>query len=344
MRLLSLQAVARGADGILFFQWRQSLAGAEKFHGAMVQHGAAPEKSRVYGEVRGLGADLKKLEPVVGSLIRSRVAVVADWQAWWALELPSKPAQFDYLASVAQFHQYGYERNLAVDFVEPGADLGGYAFVIAPTLYLLREKDARNLDRYVRAGGTLLATCFTGIVDENERIVPGGYPGFLRETLGLWIEEWWPLGLDETREVKFVRRKTPLLGRRWSEVIHPEGSEVLATFDEGHLQGRPALTRHSHGKGNAYYLGTQLGDANLAAILDPICGELGLQPPINAPPGIEVTLREKGDRSFLFLLNHNGNAVRVPLGKRSGRELLSGQAAKNSWLLPARDAAVLELH
>ena len=344
MRLQSLQAVARGADGVLFFQWRQSRAGAEKFHGAMVQHGAAPEKSRVYTEVRALGADLKKLEPVVGSLIRARVAVIADWQAWWALELPSKPAEFDYIASLAQFHQYFYERNLAVDFVEPGAKLGGYALVIAPTLYLLRKADAQNLDRYVRAGGALLATCFTGIVDENEHIVPGGYPGYLRETLGLWVGEWWPLGLDETRKIKLGRRQTPFIGRRWSEVIHPDGAEVLATFDEGHLQGLPAFTRHALGKGTAFYLGTRLDDAGLAAILGGIGGELGLKAPINAPPGIEVTLREKDGTSFLFLLNHTGKAVRLPLGQHSGRELLSGRTAKTAWLLPARDVVVIELH
>jgi len=343
MRLQSLQAIARGADGILFFQWRQSLAGAEKFHGAMVQHGPAPEKSRVYREVRGLGADLKKLEPVVGSLVRSRVAVIADWQAWWALEQPSKPAEFDYLAALSQIHQYFYERNLAVDFVEPGAALGEYAFVVAPTLYLLRQKDAQHLDRYVRSGGTLLATCFTGIVDENERIVPGGYPGYLRETLGLWVEEWWPLGLDETRKVKLGHRKVPLLGRRWSEVIHPEGAEVLATFDEGHLQGSPAFTRRSRGKGNAFYLGTQLADSDLAAILDPICRKLDLRPPLKAPPGVEITVRDKGKRRFLFLLNHNNKPVRVPLGKMAGRELLSGKKTQTSWLLPAYEVAVLEL-
>src|SRR2546430_7548557 len=45
MRLWSYQAVARGADGVMFFQWRQSRAGAEKHHSAMVPHGPVESSS-----------------------------------------------------------------------------------------------------------------------------------------------------------------------------------------------------------------------------------------------------------------------------------------------------------
>lgn len=37
-RLWSLQTVARGADAVCYFQWRQSRQGAEKFHSGMVGH------------------------------------------------------------------------------------------------------------------------------------------------------------------------------------------------------------------------------------------------------------------------------------------------------------------
>ncbi len=39
MRLGSYQAVARGADAVMFFQWRASRAGAEQYHSAMIGHG-----------------------------------------------------------------------------------------------------------------------------------------------------------------------------------------------------------------------------------------------------------------------------------------------------------------
>ena len=340
MRLWSLQAVARGGDGVLFFQWRQSLAGAEKFHGAMIEHAPA-EKCRVFREVCELGADLKKLKPVSGSLIRSRVAVILDWHTWWALELPSKPAELNYVTPVMQFHRYCFERNIAIDFVEPSSDLSGYALVIAPRLYLLGKNHAKNLDTYVRKGGTLLATFFTGIVDENERVVAGGYPAYLRKTLGLWVEEWWPLDEHERRIVQLG--STSLEARRWSEVIHLEGAESLATFNEGYLKGRPALTTNRRGRGNALYLATELDDTGLAVILDSICKKLGVKAPLDVPPGVEVTLRENGKQRFLFVLNHNNNPVRILLGKQTGCELLSGENAKISLALPQHEVAVIAL-
>ena len=135
----------------------------------MVQHAPA-EKSRVYREVSALGAELKRLQPLVGSLVKARAAIIFDWEAWWALELPSKPAALNYVNSAVQFHRYFYEKNIAIDFVPPHADLSPYAVVVAPTLYLLTKKDALNLERYVTRGGNLIVTFFSGIVNENETI------------------------------------------------------------------------------------------------------------------------------------------------------------------------------
>jgi beta-galactosidase len=70
MRAQSLQAVGRGADGVMFFQWRQSVRGAERFHSGMVPH--AGTDTRVWREIEGLGADLARLEPLIGTTGDSR--------------------------------------------------------------------------------------------------------------------------------------------------------------------------------------------------------------------------------------------------------------------------------
>ncbi len=340
MRLQSLQAVARGSDGVLFFQWRQSVRGAEKFHGAMVQH-APPTQSRVFREVCELGAELKKLAPVTGSLVRSRVAIVIDWAAWWALELPSKPTDLRYEDAIHQFHRYFYKRNLAVDFVAPGADLQAYAVVVAPQLYLLTKEDAKNLDAFVRGGGTLLTNFFSGIVDEKEQIIAGGYPAHLRKTLGLWVEEWFPLAEKETRKVRIGKNK--LQGRTWSEVIHPEGAEVLATFGDGPVRDLPAITRHARGKGQALYLATRLDDNDLAEWMDDLLAPFDLRPPLTAPSGVEVAVREKGEERFLFLLNHRDKPAQLNLAEHNGIDLLTGQPVSAKLVLPPLGVAVVAL-
>ena len=46
---------------------------------------------------------------------------------------------------------------------------------------------------YVRAGGHVLVTYFSGIVDEHDHVWLGGYPGALRDLLGVRVEEFAPL-------------------------------------------------------------------------------------------------------------------------------------------------------
>ncbi|MFH5879322.1 beta-galactosidase [Arthrobacter sp. NA-172] len=98
MRALSYQSIARGADGILFFQWRQSSIGAEKFHSGMVPH--AGTNSRVWREVERLGAELTTLADVMGTKTQAQAAIVFDWDSWWAIEQRGMPAESSYLSLV----------------------------------------------------------------------------------------------------------------------------------------------------------------------------------------------------------------------------------------------------
>lgn len=343
MRLWSLQAVARGADGVMFFQWRAAQGGAEKFHGAIVPH-VGVEESRVFREAKALGAELKKLAPVTGSMVRSRAAIVIDWSAWWAVELDSRPGRINYAATIAEFHRYFFERNIPVDFVPPGGDLAGYDLAVAPALYLLSQADAANLERFVHRGGVLLATYFSGIVDENERIVLGGYPGDLRKTLGLWVEEWSPMMENENNRVRFADRKSQSKQcKHWCEVLHLEGAKPLAVFTQDFFAGRAAYTVNAFGQGAAYYLATQLVPKDRDRVLDQICARAGVRAILAAPEHVEVTLRENEQGRFLFLLNHNTEPVTVTLGKLSGVDLLSGQRIVRAAKLPGLGARVVAL-
>lgn len=344
MRLQSLQAVARGADGVMFFQWRASLSGAEKYHSAMVPH-VDPERSRIHAEVRQVGAELKKLAAVTGSVVKARVAIVMDWPAWWALELEARPIALNYMTTLHAVHRAFYAQNHAVDFVHPEADLSGYALVIAPVLYLLTQKGADNLTAFARNGGTLFATYATGIVNENDRVVPGGYPGLLRDTLGLWVEEWAPLGDRFTNTLRFVGKTSAALAcREWTEFVHAESAEVLATFTGDVVAGRPALTSNRVGKGRSLYLATGLETAGWDALATRLAAEAGVAPILAAPAEVEVSLRESDDGArHLFVLNHRHDAVRVSLGSLRGTDLLADRPVSRVLALPALGAAVVRL-
>lgn len=340
MRLWSLQTVARGGDGVMFFQWRASKGGAEKYHASLVQH-SGPANNRVWREVCALGDELAKLKAVAGTTIQPRVAIAIDWHAWWALELPSKPAGISYPETVLRFHQWFFERNIPVDFVHPAGDLSGFDLVVAPALYLLDEVASSNLKDFVAEGGRLLASYLTGIVDENEQVYLGGYPGCLRDVLGLSIEEFAPY--PENRRNGLILDGTRHQARYWCDIIHLEGATALATFSDDYFAGSAAATHHDWGEGRAYYLGTHPDDAGLDQLLKRICADAKVVPILETPAEVEVTLRESADRRFLFLLNHRDEAVTVPLAGFSGQDLISGEHRKGEIKLEAMDVRVIAL-
>jgi beta-galactosidase len=341
MRLWSYQALARGADGIMFFQWRQSRAGAEKFHSAMVPHGPI-ETSPVWRDMKTMGAELARLDAVGDTRTRAEVAILFDWDSWWALELPSKPStavrQID---QVEALYRPLYEANVTVDFARPQDDLSNYRLVIAPSLYLVTDEAAANVERFVRGGGVLVMTFFSGIVDEFEHIRLGGYPKPFADLLGVSVVDFYPLGAGDEVGLRFADG-TVGRGSVWSEEIEPRGAETIATFADGVVGGRPAITSNAFGKGTAIYVGTRPDPAALSRVLISACETAGAADGASTPRSVEVVRRAGKGKSILFLLNHRDVAVDVPVAE-AGRNLVDGAEVHRGLIrLQPRGVAVIE--
>ncbi|HLO32202.1 MAG TPA: beta-galactosidase [Anaerolineales bacterium] len=339
MRLGSVQALARGADGIMFFQWRASLAGAEKFHSGMLPH--AGTGSRVWREIKGLGAELRKIDELRSSRVEAEVAILFDWENWWALELPGKPSIDLQLYPLLQtLYAEFYRRNITVDFAPPDADLSRYRLIIAPSLYLVSDAAMQNLERYVARGGTLLMTYFSGIVDPNEHIRPGGYPEPLRRLFGLWIEEFAAYAEGQTNLVE-TSDGQQFTCHMWSDVIRPTGAEVLASYRSGYFAKSPAITRQPFRSGVSYYLGTSLESNGLAWLLEHVCEDAGIKS-VDLPAGVEITRRTNGAQTWLFVLNHSDTEVQIDLD-RAQFDLISDTEVGGKLSLKAKDVAILRL-
>nr|BFD88982.1 beta-galactosidase [Kitasatospora sp. Xyl93] len=328
----SLAHIARGSEGALFFQWRQSRAGAEQWHSAMVPH-AGPD-SRVFREVTATGEAVARLGELAGSTVRAEVAVLHDSDAWWAMTVDGLPSpELDYYAALRRAHRALWDAGRTVDFAHPGHDLGRYRLVIAPALFLLSDVSAHNLRRYVAGGGTLLVQHFSGVVDENLRSRLGGYPAApLREALGIRSEEYRPLRRDEVITLSDGSTATA-----WSESLRSEGAEALAAYTHGPLDGSPALTRHAFGSGHGWYLSTRLDDAGYATLVERLLAEAGTAPDLpGLPPGVEAVTRHAPDgRAWHLLINHRPEAVPLP---QPGHDLLTGTTLGE---LPPDGCAVL---
>jgi beta-galactosidase len=313
-RLWSLQAVARGADGVLHFQWRASQQGAERTHGAMVPH-AGPD-SRVFREICALGAELGGLGDVLGTRVHADAALLHDWDAWRAVELDHQPhSGFRYLDRMREYYTPLWQANVTVDFARPEADLSAYKLVVAPNLYQVTDAAAANLVRYVHGGGRLVLGPFSGVSDPDERIRLGGYPAPFRELLGLRVEEYWPLP-DEPMTVASAELGD-FTARSWAEWLTTDGATPLAAYTSGPLAGIPAVLRHAYGRGVAWYVATLPEPAALARLLAAACADAGAEPVLpDLPPGVEAVRR--GDK--VFMLDHRNLTVEIRPADTSATE------------------------
>ncbi len=339
MRLGSYQAMARGSSGLMFFQWRASLSGSEKFHSAMIPH--AGEESRGWRETKALGGEVARLDGLLASRVQAEVAILFDWENWWALEQESKPSNdLKLLPQITALYTELFRRNITVDFAHPGDDLSHYRLVIGPHLYLLGNIGAENIERYVKQGGIFLMTFFSGIVDENDRVRAGGYPAQFRDLLGLWIEEFVPYGESQTNVVK-TSDGHEFTCDFWSDIIHLTSAEALASYQCDYFAGAPAVTVQRYGQGLSYYLGTNLREEGLAWLLERLCSDAGVRPALNAPQGVEVTRRVDGKRTWVFVLNHLENEVQVDL-PIAGANILTGEDVNTSLRIESKGVAIIQ--
>lgn len=334
----SLIHVAHGADAVCFFQWRQSAAGAEKYHSAMVPHAGAD--SEVFRAVTALGQTLKDLAPIAGSEREpARVGIVFDWDSWWASEQDSHPtALLDYRQEGLNWYSALLSLGIRADVVTTRTEFSRYDVLITPVLHMVPATLAKELTRYAETGGHLVTTYFSGVVDENDHIWLGGYPGALRDLLGIRVEEFGPLLDGESVEVDGGGTGTVWTDR--IDVTDPE-VEVLAHYRSGAYTGRPAVTRRTTARGSASYVSTRLGADGLAALLPTLLAPAGVASELPEPARgrVELTVRQGGGSRFLFLVNRSEEEV--PLPGLDGERLTGGTDTDGVLVLAPREVAVL---
>ncbi|WP_369227037.1 beta-galactosidase [Streptomyces sp. R39] len=328
----TLGHIARGSEGALFFQWRQSRAGAETWHSAMVPH-AGPD-SRIFREVTQTGEAVARLAELAGSTVTASVAVLHDPDAWWALGVDGLPsAGLDYHTTLLRAHRALWDTGVTVDFAHPEHELSRYRLVVAPALFLLSDAGAENLRRYVADGGILLVQHAAGYVDERMHARLGGYPAAaLREALGIRVEEYRPLRQEER-----IALSNGSYGTVWSESLRSEGAQTLAAYTRGMLTDSPALTRNGLGNGQGWYLSTRLDDADYGALVGRLLKEAGVEPELpGLPAGVEAVTRHAPDgRRWHILINHRDEAVPLPA---PAHDLMTGGLAHE---VPPGGGAVL---
>ena len=343
MRLWSYQAVAHGSDSVMFFQMRRTVGACEKLHGAVIDH-VGTNETRVFREVKALGAELKELgEQTLGAVTDAKAAIYFDWDNWWAIECSAGPnCDLKYKDEIYNYYQALYKLNIPVDIVGPEDDLGKYQLLIAPILYMTKTGYDEKIRTFVKNGGTFVTTFFSGIADEHDLIVTGGYPGKLRDIMGIWVEE--SDALPSGAENHFTYRGKAYPAKLLCDLSHLEGAEALSVYEEDFYAQMPAITKNQFGDGRAYYVATRSNEEFYQTLMADICEECGVESLLAPQENLEVTMRRNENGRFLFLLNHADREQETVI-KEAGCGLLEKQeyAAGDVVSVPAKGVQIIRL-
>ena len=319
----SMQAIAHGGEGALYFQIRQSRGASEKFHGAVIDHYGGND-TRVFREVSQVGKTLKEISVLAGSEVKSQAALLYDWDSQWAMEDSQGPRNKGLHYREAQLKYYkGFRKlGLNVDLVDMTCDLSGYKIFAAPMCYMFRDGFEEKVRKFVEDGGIFIATYWSGIVDDTDKCFLGGVPHGLMDVLGIRSTEI--DGLYDWEENSLVPVEGNVLGMEKTysckylcDLVELRGAKTVMTYGSDFYAGYPALTVNTYGKGKAWYVAADAEKEFQEDFLKKIVNESGISCGIkeDIPEGLEVTSRETEKECFYIYQNWGKEEVSLPLPK-----------------------------
>lgn len=342
-QLSVIEAVAHGADSGQYFQLRQSRGSCEKFHSAVISN-TGTENTRTFREVTDIGAVLEQLsDRVYGSGTPAETAILFDTENKWALDKCQGPRNIglDYFGNIRRNYSYFWKNGINVDIIDSTFDLSGYKLVIAPMLYLFRDGIQEKLRRFVRDGGTLVTTCFTGVVNDTDLSFLGeATEDKLSDVLGLWVEEVDSLYDCESNRTTWNGKSYSL--KELCEICHPTTCETLAVYETDFYAGKPVLTKNQFGKGVAYHVSASADTDFFHALYAKLAAACDLTYAIRTavPDGVSLTWRQSDTEKLIFVQNFGDSAAAVQLDQPY-ENVLTGETVSGSLNIEKYGFAVL---
>ncbi|WP_342435422.1 beta-galactosidase [Paenibacillus sp. FSL L8-0436] len=344
MRLWTFQSVAHGADTIVYFRWDTCLFGSEQYWHGILPHSRIP--GRRYEEIRDSIAELAPhMEAFRGGLPEAEVGIVFSYDQEWALQIQPHHPDLNYVAHLHRYYKALFDHNIPVDLISENDDFSKYKVLIFPLLFVTDSELCRRLYEYTEAGGHVLLDMRTAVKDRNNAAIPLTLPGKYSQLLGLSIYDYDCLrqfgqsvswlndeGISRAAQTEDGGGRSEEEAELWCDVITVEGAEVLAVYTRDFYAGTPAVTRHTYGRGRAYYAGTELGPETMEKLVLEMIGDAGVSGIAAAPEGVEITRRRGKDGTYFFVLNHNRTVCELDVPK--GWSLVSEVSGMNKGCNP----------
>jgi beta-galactosidase len=339
LRLWTYQAVAHGAEAIVYFRWRACAFGREQYWFGILDHDGIPR--RRYREIGQTGKELRKLSDlIVESEIRSEVAMIKSYDNLWSHRIYPHNNEFDYNKLLVSYYDALIENNINTDITSIERDLNRYKLVIMPAFNLMTEELKAKVEEYVRSGGMLVLSFRSGTRTWNNSMTTLTLPGHFSEVAGVELEEFDSLNFGRKVNITggFIEGEASI----WCDILKTKDAGVLASYSGSFYEGDPAITVNSYGKGKVFYIGCDLNKEAMDKLMHFILKEADIRPVLDEKiPGVEAVKKFKDGKEYYIILNHNSDTVKIPF-KGEYTELLSGNTIINEIYLAKYEVAVLQ--
>lgn len=341
-------ALANGATGVNFWQYRAERVGMENDCAGLVRMDGTPRP--VLDSVRAFGEALKPLKSrIVGFRERpAPVAIVFDYKSLVLSEIEDactggdfrfvgKAPVYYYPLAHKGFYNLMRKSDIDVDYLNVNAldDIAKYRVVYLPHYAMLDPKVVPVLERYVREGGIVVAD----------------------EGFGMRLENTWmnpyeikaePILKARLAERRFGARELAnglkMVGYHSDYSV--ESARTLLSFADG----KPAAQVVSRGKGRFCLLGFSLGFSAQAGrpeewkgVFDAVLDGVMIEPTVYGRwnEDIEERRLDNGVEQYLFLINTSNLEKRANIRETVRATYGAGRLDGTTAVIPSRACMIL---
>lgn len=322
LRLWTYQAIANGAEGIVYFRWRAATVGMEQYWYGVLDHDGVPRR-RFY-ELAETGAELKRIQnTIIGADNLADVLLVKSYDNVWSHEIKRHNTQFNYNDLLYSYFSAMWKNNIQCDVSSVDVDFSKYKVVFMVAFNVVNDDIMNKVDNYVQNGGNVVFTFRSGTRNWNNNMTTRTLPGYFKDMSGIEVYEF--DSLSNGHKVLLNSEVLKSEAHMWCDVIEPVSAEVIARYGSEFYKDKAAITVNKHGEGRVFYVGCHMDDSGLMDLVSYICENVGVEKTYNEKIDyVEIIKKEKDGQEFYMILNYNESCVEVPFDGEY-ISLISGQ-------------------
>ncbi len=286
MRAALWMNYASGAQGAMFWLWRQHRAGQEMPHGSVLSAWGA--KTANFDELKQLGSELHKTSDFMMQhpVPKAKIGIMYSHDADNGLRIEEYANGIKYYNDwTYRFYRALADAYLFRDVLYPSANIDDYKMLFIPLLPNVSSELIDKLEKWVKAGGTLVLGPMTAYRNEEWAQHTDAFMGKIESWSGIRTESLIPIGTQRRpAEIPFLLQFQPDLmipqseAGLWSLSLVSSPGKSLATYNGGIHNGKNAIVENKVGNGKVLVLGTDPGKVALKKILLATAKNAGIEP------------------------------------------------------------------